>query len=247
MKIPSLSAQSQTVAVRKILSRILILVGLCFTLIQPVSGYDFDTGTKFANANEWADWFQIVEESQSEHEDIENCLEDENTCQPLLKPVRVLIQRAEKMTTRKQLELINRYINSKTRYARDKRTEKETEEHRYFIRQEWSSLLTFLKLGGDCEDYATAKYALLRLLDFEPEDLRIVIVYDRQHREHHAIVAVRLDDDSVRLLDTDNKIHRRRPFNYRYVYAINETSIWDHSLDQERKARLLPLPNSESN
>jgi predicted transglutaminase-like cysteine proteinase len=91
-------------------------------------------------------------------------------------------------------------------------------------------LLEFLQKGGDCEDYATAKYMILRLLGYSAEALRIVVVYDRKTREYHAVVAVNDDQGNVRLLDIDNRIYRGKPAAYRYIYAVNENSIWDHSV-----------------
>lgn len=58
----------------------------------------------------------------------------------------------------------------------------------------WSSpLSTFARGAGDCEDYAIAKLAALRLAGIAPEDLRIVVVRDIRAGEDHAVAAARLD------------------------------------------------------
>jgi predicted transglutaminase-like cysteine proteinase len=58
----------------------------------------------------------------------------------------------------------------------------------------WSSpLATFQRGAGDCEDYAIAKLAALRLAGVAAEDLRIVVVRDNRAGEEHAIAAARLD------------------------------------------------------
>lgn len=56
-----------------------------------------------------------------------------------------------------------------------------------------SPLATFQRGAGDCEDYAIAKLAALRLAGVAPEDLRIVFVRDTQVAEEHAVAAARLD------------------------------------------------------
>ncbi len=58
----------------------------------------------------------------------------------------------------------------------------------------WSSPLdTFASGAGDCEDYAIAKFAALRLAGVSPEDIRIVVLRDQTRGEDHAAVMARLD------------------------------------------------------
>jgi predicted transglutaminase-like cysteine proteinase len=58
----------------------------------------------------------------------------------------------------------------------------------------WSPpLATFASGAGDCEDYAIAKFAALRLAGISSEDLRIVVLRDLVHGEDHAAVLARLD------------------------------------------------------
>ncbi|WIW45836.1 transglutaminase-like cysteine peptidase [Bradyrhizobium sp. 62B] len=67
----------------------------------------------------------------------------------------------------------------------------------------WSSpLATFASGTGDCEDYAIAKLAALRLAGIAAEDLRIVVVRDARAGEEHAVAAAKLDD---RWLMLDNR------------------------------------------
>ncbi|MXZ44492.1 MAG: hypothetical protein F4Z01_05920, partial [Gammaproteobacteria bacterium] len=130
-------------------------------------------------------------------------------------------------------------VNRMRRYNDDRRSIKKLEDSRLVVSQQWTTLLEFMNKGGDCEDFATAKYALLKLMGFDAHDLRVVVVYERKLQEHHAVIAVRTNEDQVALLDIDNKIYSQRPPHYRLVYSINEHSIWDHSLDDTRKPRAL--------
>ena len=67
----------------------------------------------------------------------------------------------------------------------------------------WSTpLMTFASGAGDCEDCAIAKYAALIQLGIPSDDLRLVVVYDGEARENHAVAAVRLQQ---RWLILDNR------------------------------------------
>lgn len=216
---------------------------------SPVSNgettFNFDEGSELVGSSSLLpDWHETMLRAIEEHEQIENCLDLEENCTRRMKPLRRLILRGRTLSPKKQLTLVNHYVNRKRRYHRDGRSYREYDDYRLLKRQQWSTLLEFLDRGGDCEDYATSKYALLKLLGFDPTNLRIMIVYDRKAREHHALVAVYDKDFGTQLLDNDNTIFRKRPFSYRYVYSLNEDSIWDHSLDRERKPRRLPIKAS---
>lgn len=67
----------------------------------------------------------------------------------------------------------------------------------------WTSpLATLARGGGDCEDYAIAKFAALRLAGLTSGDLRIVVLHDTVRGEDHAVAAARLDG---RWLMLDNR------------------------------------------
>lgn len=67
----------------------------------------------------------------------------------------------------------------------------------------WSSpLATLARGGGDCEDYAIAKFTALRRAGLSPDDLRIVVLHDTIHGDDHAVAAARLDG---RWLMLDNR------------------------------------------
>src|SRR5215213_6799870 len=58
----------------------------------------------------------------------------------------------------------------------------------------WTSpLATLARGGGDCEDYAMAKFMALQRAGVAPDDLRIVVLHDTIHGEDHAVAAARLD------------------------------------------------------
>ena len=58
----------------------------------------------------------------------------------------------------------------------------------------WTSpLATLARGGGDCEDYAIAKFVALRRAGLAPDDLKIVVLRDTIHGEYHAVAAARLN------------------------------------------------------
>jgi predicted transglutaminase-like cysteine proteinase len=91
----------------------------------------------------------------------------------------------------------------------------------------WTSpLATFARGGGDCEDYAIAKFVALRMAGIAPDDLRIVIMHDTIHGEDHAVAAARLDG---RWLMLDNRrmamVADSDVRNYRPTFVINQHGV----------------------
>ncbi len=48
----------------------------------------------------------------------------------------------------------------------------------------------FRKWAGDCEDYAFAKYYALQYLDWPTETLWILLIYHKEHKNFHVVLAV---------------------------------------------------------
>ena len=135
------------------------------------------------------------------------------------------------MSIKDRLELVNRYLNRRE-YDADNGFNnvdgaRQPEEYRQ-ARSHWSTLYEFLQRGGDCEDYAASKYFLLRMLGLDAQRMRIVVAKERKQRGHHAVLAYRWPDGEVWLLESDNVIKKRSHKGYRYVYALNDSGVWDY-------------------
>lgn len=91
----------------------------------------------------------------------------------------------------------------------------------------WETPFEFLSRNGQCEDYAIAKFMILRALGFADEDLRVVVVRDVERQLDHAVLVVDLDGTPW-LLDSvdDNVVPLASATKYRPYYAINETGWW---------------------
>jgi predicted transglutaminase-like cysteine proteinase len=93
----------------------------------------------------------------------------------------------------------------------------------------WATPIEFLTRGGDCEDYAIAKYASLRALGFSADQLRVAIVQDKIKNVPHAILIIYSDAGNF-VLDNQNKqVEPIEAVNrYQPIFSINSTSWWLH-------------------
>jgi predicted transglutaminase-like cysteine proteinase len=91
----------------------------------------------------------------------------------------------------------------------------------------WTApIATFAAGAGDCEDYAFAKFAALRLAGIAADDLRIVIMRDTIRGEDHAVAAARLDGrwlmlDNRRLAMVEDVSVR----NFRPTFVLDRDSV----------------------
>jgi len=205
----------------------LIFLGAVFALsvaIQPVQAdrgvYNFADGRAIDSAAAHPLWAEMYARHAREAAELHGCLADETTCPRFLRGYRKLINSAARLEPRRQLVVVNRFFNRR-RYVADR-------DHPEVGGGQWHTISHFLEAGGDCEDFAIAKYFALRQLGFPSEKLRVVIAYDIRGRAYHALLAVDLDGKS-HLLENDNTIKRgSRQRAYDVSYAINENYWWDH-------------------
>jgi predicted transglutaminase-like cysteine proteinase len=192
------------------------------------SVYAFDDEDYLGESHLLPDWAETMARHESQAPVLEACLADEETCPSYYRGLRVVLLRAADLPEAKQVKLINRYVNRK-RYRNDRTEHLETElsDEPVRYRSRWSTVEEFMRRGGDCEDFATTKYYLLRSLGIHADRLRVVVTWDKEARGYHAILAVRLDGE-IQLLESDNQMRRGRRHPYRFIYSVNEESIWDH-------------------
>jgi predicted transglutaminase-like cysteine proteinase len=118
------------------------------------------------------------------------------------------------------LDAVNRYLNAYP-YVLDAAN--------YGVEDYWATPQEDLTNGGDCEDYAIAKYVTLRKLGFASEDLRVVVLNDLDLKVQHAILAVYignrayvLDNQTARVQAADRIVH------YQPIYSVTEGAWWLH-------------------
>ena len=134
---------------------------------------------------------------------------------------RDFLDRLEDAEPLERLAQVNRYIN-RIRYRIDQRNWGELDY--------WAAPGEFFVRGGDCEDYAIAKYYSLKLLGFPTDQMRIVVLNDDRRRIAHAVLEVSLGDRQL-LLDnrSDRMLSWAEVSHYRPIYSVNEGTYWLHA------------------
>jgi predicted transglutaminase-like cysteine proteinase len=119
-----------------------------------------------------------------------------------------------------QLKLVNKALNRYS-YVEDWAN--------WELADYWETPLQFLDRSGDCEDFAIAKYMALRAGGMPAQDMRIVILRDRQRYRIHAVLAVYVGR-RVLILDSlyDAIVEADVIGHYEPIYSINEQGWWLH-------------------
>ena len=189
-----------------------------------------------ASAAELPSWARMLERHALQRGKLDACLLDPSSCQGRYRSAAYILKRAQTLEEADRIALIHRYVNRQPyRSDRSRKVVDENTDQTTTYRNQWATLDDFLTRGGDCEDFAVAKYFLLRELGVSADRLRIVVTYERRERDHHALLAIRFPatqdsgEEDVWLLESDNNIDRAPHLGYRYVYALNENHVWDHA------------------
>lgn len=93
----------------------------------------------------------------------------------------VIFQAAGAFSPRERMRLVNDFAN-RMPYIED--------IDNYGLRDYWADTATFFRNGGDCEDFAMAKFKLLEKMGFHPGRMRIVLVLDQKRNRQHAVLVV---------------------------------------------------------
>ncbi len=94
----------------------------------------------------------------------------------------------------------------------------------------WANPVEFFERGGDCEDFAIAKYTALKLLGVPEERLRLAIVHDKIRDIPHAILIAYADDGPMVLDNQTVKVKRADRVNrYKPIFSINRHAWWLHT------------------
>jgi predicted transglutaminase-like cysteine proteinase len=188
--------------------------------------YSFrSTDGYLARAQDSPRWADLMARHNAQAPEIDACINDTAACPASLTGYREVIRMGATLSAPRKMRLANSFINAR-RWDVEARHD-----------DTWRTLEDFLRVGGDCEDFAIAKYFVLRALGFAIDDLRVAIEWDLETRAYHAVTLVRLDD-TIYILDVDGA-PRRSSADYRFYFAFNETAIWDlaDSNDSARRDR----------
>ena len=141
-----------------------------------------------------------------------------------------LLQRLRGLDFRAQLDLVNAAIN---RHPYVPSLVNWHESNR------WETPFEFLRRGGQCQDYAIAKYMLLREAGVPASRLRLVVLRDTRLGLDHAVTVAYLGGEALML---DNQLSSVVPVSsvhdYQPYYSINEQGWWLHRGANARYAAL---------
>lgn len=133
-----------------------------------------------------------------------------------------LIRQDRSKADREKLEKVNRFFNSKIRFANDVDV--------WGIKDYWATPIEFLCKGaGDCEDFAIAKYFTLKAMGVDDEKLRITYVKAIQYNIHHMVLTYYSEPEAEPLV-LDNLVDSINPASKRTdlmpIFGFNGSGLW---------------------
>ena len=147
--------------------------------------------------------------------------------QPYINFWRNLVKQLPSMDGLQKLRAISGFVNVQLNGKPDQVS--------YGLGEYWASPAEFVRNhGGDCEDFAIAKYFALRSVGFQPEDLRLLIVEVPSRRAWHALLAANIKghiyivDNNFRPKDLALPQERLIGF-FILHFAFNEQGAWFYS------------------
>ena len=164
-------------------------------------------------------WTGMLERFAREQREEPPCAPDSGRdCSP--DEWRVLLSELDGLDLKAKLDRVNAAINSHP-YVASVRNWGESNR--------WETPFEFLRRGGQCQDYAIAKYLLLRAAGVPAAQLRIVVLYDARLGLDHAVMVAYVEG---RVLMLDNQLAGVVPADsidhYQPYYSISEEGWWLH-------------------
>lgn len=153
------------------------------------------------------------------------CTEDISQCQlnvndPLGEFIRII--QVQHLSESEIIRQTNIFIN-KWSYI--------TDNLNYNVPDYWATPPEFVNYSGDSEDFAIAKYYVLKLIGIDYKKLRIVTIYDTIRDTNHAVLAYYSSDNKIIILDslTDELFEDSLYKHYIPQYSVNEETRWVHT------------------
>ena len=165
-------------------------------------------------------WTEMLERADAERRDAQHvCASGYDThCVPA--EWQSLVDQLRGLDIRQQIEIANEAMN------RQRYVPTSVNWHRAMY---WESPFEFLRYGGQCQDYAIAKYLLLRAAGVPADQMRMVVLRDAAIGLDHAVLAVYVDGEPLLLDNLRTGIVPARTVSYYHpYYSINENGWWSH-------------------
>ena len=171
----------------------------------------------------WFKWRKVADDIRAQEPALIRCLADATQCSAGAARFAAIVKEAREHEGRVRLNFVNQRVNNAIRYTSD--------ITQWGTPDEWSAPLAAGKGSfdtglGDCEDYAIAKYVVLRAAGIPAKQLRVLLVHDNIARLDHAVLAVN-DDGHWYVLDNrwtaaveDNDVRRFTP-----LFALDDQGV----------------------
>jgi len=146
---------------------------------------------------------------------------------------RALVARVRTLGPERQLQLVHLTIQ-KASYRPDGESGGEADY--------WAHPLEFLQRGGDCEDYAIAKFKTLEAAGFPKSDMRIAIVRNAVTARFHAVLVAYIDGQASILDSQSPDVYQQaRQTAFDPICSLDRKSLWLHwnGSDLNRRVALL--------
>lgn len=142
-----------------------------------------------------------------------------------------LMQSAQSLTDQEKLQQVNQFFNANVQFINDESLWKQKDY--------WATPIETLSVGGgDCEDYAIAKYVTLKRLGVDEDKLRLTYVKAIELNQAHMVVTYYEHKRAMPLV-LDNLIIDIKPASQRPdllpVYSFNGTGLWLTQRNQNDK------------
>jgi len=169
------------------------------------------------NLKMFPQWLSVLERSIKQNAPEGNC-ESRHLDQCHIKNWLSFLQGIRNLSKKQQINRVNQYANQHD-YILD--------IENYGVNDYWATPREFLYNNGDCEDYAITKMLSLKMLGFDMQGIRLVVLQDTNLRIPHAVLAVKISGDTL-ILDNqvDEVISHKFILHYVPVYAVNEKKWW---------------------
>lgn len=144
-----------------------------------------------------------------------------STAQKVINDWKKELNQYKSMPLKSMAKKVNDFVNEQ-RYITDSRNWGKSDY--------WATPVEFIQRGGDCEDFAIAKYTALRVLGVPENRLRVAIVHDNIKDIPHAVLVIYTNqgpyilDNQIKTLVDGNRLNRYRP-----IFSINREAWWLHS------------------
>lgn len=166
-------------------------------------------------------WEKLVPQLITDEQALQRCRVHGRCADAFVEVLSAFVEEHENRSEIDKIRAVNAFFNGRP-YVPD--------AARFGVHDVWQSPISFVSGGGgDCEDYAIAKYVMLRQLGFADEGLRIVVGIDEVRNNVHAVVAVLLQDaDEFVVLDNlkEDVGHAARLQGFDPKYAVTIEGRW---------------------